>query len=64
MAKIGTVQLLRGAAATAVVCSHVYPSLTAAGVDVFFAISGFVIVISSERLLGADAHPSSFLKSG
>jgi peptidoglycan/LPS O-acetylase OafA/YrhL len=51
-------------AATAVVCSHVYPSFTAcaAGVDIFFAISGFVIVISSERLLGADGAPLVFLR--
>jgi exopolysaccharide production protein ExoZ len=64
MAKIGTVQLLRGAAATSTVCAHVYPNFTvcAAGVDIFFAISGFVIVISSERLLGAKHAPLVFLR--
>ncbi len=48
----------------AVVCAHVYPRFVvgAAGVDVFFAISGFVIVLSSEKLLAAPGAPIVFLR--
>ncbi len=55
---------MRGFAAMAVVCAHVYPRFVvgAAGVDVFFAISGFVIVISSEKLLAAPGAPIVFLR--
>jgi exopolysaccharide production protein ExoZ len=64
MAKVAAVQLLRGAAATLVVCAHVFPTFIAgaAGVDVFFAISGFVIVVSSQRLLRTHRASLVFLQ--
>jgi peptidoglycan/LPS O-acetylase OafA/YrhL len=72
------VQLLRVVAATAVVAAHVQfdfvhhlglPSalpawfgIFHAGVDLFFVISGFIMVYSSERLFGRPAASSEFLR--
>ena len=71
------IQLLRGVAATAVVISHVQWDLTNhlslptalpeqlslgnAGVDLFFVISGFVMVYSSEDLFGRPGAMREFL---
>lgn len=68
---LASVQLARAIAAIAVMLGHVgsefgplgladpLPSFNegAAGVDLFFVVSGFVIALSSEKLIGGD-HPS------
>jgi peptidoglycan/LPS O-acetylase OafA/YrhL len=75
--KVFALQLLRAVAATGVVISHVrydflhHLSLTEqlpgfldlgnAGVDLFFVISGFVMVYSSESLFGRDRAAVTFL---
>ena len=73
---LGMVQALRAAAAIAVTLVHfnwlylaiigkfgdrefLYP--LAAGVDVFFVISGFIMVYSSEKLFGEPGAPRIFL---
>jgi exopolysaccharide production protein ExoZ len=71
-----SIQLLRALAALGVVLSHVHldfvtrlnlpdalPNLGPgmAGVDVFFVISGFVMVHASERLFGAPGATQTFL---
>jgi exopolysaccharide production protein ExoZ len=74
---ISGIQLLRALAATAVVASHVqydfvnrqalphalpiYLSFLAAGVHLFFVISGFIMVYSSERLFGRPGGSAEFL---
>ena len=74
---IPAIQFLRALAATAVAASHVrfdfvnnvsppgfLPAafnLGAAGVDLFFVISGFVMVYSSESLFGQPNAPATFL---
>lgn len=69
----GTVQALRFLAAFAVVCLHssfyaqerlhstlgIYKS-GANGVQLFFVISGFVMIVSSEKLLGMSTGASTF----
>jgi peptidoglycan/LPS O-acetylase OafA/YrhL len=75
---IPAIQFLRALAATAVAASHVrfdivfnvsppgwLPAgfdLGAAGVDLFFVISGFVMVYSSESLFGRPNAPAAFLR--
>ena len=75
--KIFALQLLRAVAATGVVVSHVrydflhrlllteqlpgFLDLGNAGVDLFFVISGFVMVYSSESLFGRDGAAVTFL---
>jgi len=75
--QIASIQILRGAAALAVIIAHTYGiigvkngisgyptlSLGAAGVDIFFVISGFVMVISSEGLAGTSSGPAQFISS-
>ena len=74
--QIETLQLLRAVAALMVVISHiiteagnrgiVFPNVPAlrweAGVDLFFVISGFIMVYSSDRLYGADKARTTFWK--
>jgi exopolysaccharide production protein ExoZ len=70
------IQILRGIAATAVIFSHFQSSLFkifgpdvstltmhtgSAGVDLFFVISGFVMVYASERLFGQAGASRTFL---
>jgi exopolysaccharide production protein ExoZ len=75
--KLFALQLLRAVAATGVVISHVrydflhhfglpdglpgFINAGAAGVDLFFVISGFVMVYSSETLFGRDRAATIFL---
>ncbi|HXP05205.1 MAG TPA: acyltransferase, partial [Stellaceae bacterium] len=75
--KLFALQLLRAVAATGVVISHVrydflhhfgradalpgFVNVGAAGVDLFFVISGFVMVYSSESLFGRDRAATIFL---
>lgn len=75
MREIGNLQILRGLAALAVVAFHAQQELTwrhaplplpdllagAAGVDVFFAISGFIIVFASADLFGRPAAVAPFV---
>jgi exopolysaccharide production protein ExoZ len=74
---ISGVQLLRAVAATAVVVTHVqydfvhrlalpnslpiWFGFLGAGVHLFFVISGFIMVYSSESLFGRSGAPSEFL---
>lgn len=76
-AQIASIQILRGVAALAVIIAHTYgiigvkngiasyPTFArgAAGVDLFFVISGFVMVISSEGLAGTPSGPARFIVS-
>jgi exopolysaccharide production protein ExoZ len=71
---MASLQILRAAAALMVVFAHIYPQLQpygiqgavpnfifgASGVDLFFVISGFVMVYASERLFGARGAPWRF----
>jgi exopolysaccharide production protein ExoZ len=61
--KISGIQIARGVAALAVVGCHALPNFAVggAGVDLFFVISGFVMVHSSERLFGRDGAVQEFL---
>jgi exopolysaccharide production protein ExoZ len=63
MARIGGIEILRGLAATAVVVHHTLPAFTygKAGVDVFFVISGFVMVVSSAKAYGVPGAWQEFL---
>jgi exopolysaccharide production protein ExoZ len=72
--EILSIQVLRAVAALAVTVAHTYPivgrefgietypTLTtgAAGVDLFFVISGFIMVYTSEELFGKHSAPSTF----
>jgi exopolysaccharide production protein ExoZ len=73
MTVIVPIQVLRAAAATAVVIGHFqavtsptpeyfvpYAKLASAGVDLFFIISGFVMVYSSEPMFGRADGPLNF----
>jgi len=71
---LSAIQFMRAVAATAVVAVHVQYDLTVnlsgslpvdldagqAGVDLFFVISGFVMVYSSEPLFGMPNAPATF----
>jgi peptidoglycan/LPS O-acetylase OafA/YrhL len=61
-AKSSWLQAVRGAAALAVLIYHIVPgfSFGQAGVDVFFVISGFIMVYSSARLFGQPGAPGTF----
>lgn len=79
MAQIGSVQVLRGLAALAVVFSHTQQDMAAAmlksggafalsfllpwgaGVDLFFVISGFIMVYASQDLFGQRHAARDFL---
>lgn len=68
--QILALQILRGAAALAVAFAHVpglyetFPAskFGAVGVDVFFVISGFIMVYSSRRLFGRPEGAATFLR--
>ena len=74
-APLASIQVLRAAAALAVLFAHLWPALAqfgneniipnftfgAAGVDLFFVISGFIMVYTSERLFGQRDGPGRFL---
>lgn len=64
MSKIAGIQAARGAAAISVVLCHLVPSffIGRAGVDVFFVISGFVMVISSGKLYEQPGAWKTFLR--
>lgn len=61
---ITAIQLLRFLAAFGVVAIHCVPSFEAGavGVDVFFVISGFIIVVASRNYFGASGAPWTFLR--
>ncbi len=64
MARISGIEAARGLAALAVVICHTFPAtfvVGAAGVDVFFVISGFVMVVSSAKLYGTPGAWRTFL---
>lgn len=62
---ITSIQLLRILAAVAVVIVHAEPAfkIGPSGVDVFFVISGFIILISSRDLFGKKGAWRMFLKN-
>ncbi len=78
MNKIGTIQVLRALAALAVCVAHLHyefagklaaPDLLPPGisygeigVNIFFVISGFIIVYSSEKLFGQNGGALAFLR--
>ncbi len=76
MREIGNIQVLRGVAALSVVMFHAQQELTfrhlplplpdlfvgAAGVDVFFAVSGFIILYASAPLFGRTTAVVSFAR--
>jgi exopolysaccharide production protein ExoZ len=67
--QLKSIQILRAAAALGVLLDHagrwldVAPivDIGAAGVDLFFVISGFIMVYTSERLFGQTGAPQRFL---
>lgn len=72
--KLIPVQVLRGLAAASVLFGHVQVEVSqksvgftpiafdwGMGVDVFFVISGLIMVISSQRMFGAPQGPSDFI---
>ena len=76
MREIGNIQVLRGIAALSVVAYHAQQEATwyhlplrlpdlfvgAAGVDVFFVISGFIILYASASIFGRAASVAPFLR--
>jgi exopolysaccharide production protein ExoZ len=60
---IGALQGLRAVAALMVVTVHAVPSFVVgqAGVDIFFVISGFIMVYASERAFGQPGASSLFI---
>jgi exopolysaccharide production protein ExoZ len=60
---IGALQGLRAAAALMVVTVHAVPGFVIgqAGVDIFFVISGFIMVHASERAFGQPGAPVRFI---
>lgn len=76
MAPLVSIQVLRALAALAVAYGHAahdaarlapgfsapFQGVSGAGVDLFFAISGFVMVISSARLFAADGGRGVFIR--
>lgn len=73
--RLESIQILRAVAALLVLFAHTWPSLIrfgaqdqipnfilgAVGVDLFFVISGFIMVYASERLFGRPGSPREFL---
>src|SRR5262245_42124199 len=57
-----SIQILRAVAALGVVLAHIFPGavIGTAGVDLFFVISGFIMVYASERLFGRGDAPRVF----
>src|SRR5438093_4622260 len=69
-----SIQVLRAVAALAIIVAHFWGAfeafghpnpwpnfiLGAAGVDLFFVISGFIMVYSSERMFGQPTAPAQF----
>lgn len=76
LAPLVSIQVLRALAALAVAYGHAahdaarlapgfsapFQGVSGAGVDLFFAISGFVMVISSARLFAADGGRGVFIR--
>jgi exopolysaccharide production protein ExoZ len=60
---IGALQGLRAVAALMVVTVHAVPSFVIgqAGVDIFFVVSGFIMVYASERAFGQPGAPALFI---
>jgi hypothetical protein len=72
---LSSIQVLRALAALAVAFAHIWPVfaqysqpdavpnfiLGAAGVDLFFVISGFIMVYTSEPMFGQPGAPTNFL---
>ena len=57
-----SIQILRAVAALGVVLAHIFPGalIGTAGVDLFFVISGFIMVYASERHFGRRDAPRIF----